>query len=140
MTGWVKRRSTRTTTVLSCLSLTTTPWSVRFGILNLLLFRFRARCALAFGYRLRLLRLRRLRLTGALLRRDGLDAGDIAPHLAHARRIFELAGRTLKAQVELLLLQPQRFVVELVDGHRSCITRLHHQLPIIPRCARQSAS
>src|SRR5215813_2103502 len=32
MTGWVKRRSTRTTTVLSCLSLTTTPWSVRFGI------------------------------------------------------------------------------------------------------------
>src|SRR2546423_4422667 len=30
--GWVKRRSTRTTTVLSCLSLTTTPWSVRFGI------------------------------------------------------------------------------------------------------------
>src|SRR5215471_5730052 len=32
MTGWVKRRSTRTTTVLSCLSLTTTPWSMRFGI------------------------------------------------------------------------------------------------------------
>src|SRR5262249_60664365 len=34
MTGWVKRRSTRTTTVLSCLSLTTTPWSVRFGIFD----------------------------------------------------------------------------------------------------------
>src|SRR4030095_13900858 len=30
--GCVKRRSTRTTIVLSCLSLTTTPWSVRFGI------------------------------------------------------------------------------------------------------------
>src|SRR5216684_1783294 len=32
MTGWVKRRSTRTTTVLACLSLTTTPRSVRFGM------------------------------------------------------------------------------------------------------------
>ena len=30
--AWAKRRSTRTTTVLACLSLTTTPWSVRFGI------------------------------------------------------------------------------------------------------------
>src|SRR6266850_8159682 len=32
MIGWVKRRSTRTTTVLACLSLTTTPCSVRFGM------------------------------------------------------------------------------------------------------------
>src|SRR5262249_38084432 len=31
-TGWVKRRSTRTTTVLSFLSLTTTPCRTRFGI------------------------------------------------------------------------------------------------------------
>src|SRR5947207_651144 len=35
----VNRRSTRTTTVLFCLSLTTTPWSVRFGISNLLFLR-----------------------------------------------------------------------------------------------------
>src|SRR5215216_7962684 len=35
-TGWVKRRSTRTITVLSCLSLTTVPWSIRFGISRLL--------------------------------------------------------------------------------------------------------
>ena len=32
MVGCVKRRSTRTTTVLFCLSLTTTPCNVRFGI------------------------------------------------------------------------------------------------------------
>src|SRR5664280_3496691 len=37
--AWVKRRSTRTTTVLACLSLTTTPWSVRFGIYDPLLLR-----------------------------------------------------------------------------------------------------
>src|SRR5665213_4215487 len=36
--AWEKRRSTRTTTVLACLSLTTTPWSVRFGISNLYFF------------------------------------------------------------------------------------------------------
>src|ERR1700686_91863 len=39
--AWVKRRSTRTTMVLSCLSLTTTPCSVRFGISNPLLLRLR---------------------------------------------------------------------------------------------------
>src|SRR3569623_854909 len=37
MVGCVKRRSTRTTTVLSCLSLTTTPCSVRFGISSTLI-------------------------------------------------------------------------------------------------------
>src|SRR5690349_24680985 len=40
MTGCVKRRSTRTITVLSCLSLTTTPWSVRFGIRSSYFFDF----------------------------------------------------------------------------------------------------
>src|SRR4051794_20589048 len=38
ISGCVKRRSTRTTTVLSCLSLTTTPCNVRFGIRYSLLF------------------------------------------------------------------------------------------------------
>src|SRR5215470_12473681 len=52
MTGWVKRRSTRTTTVLSCLSLTTTPWSVRFGIFLYSAFDFEraARFGLVAGF------------------------------------------------------------------------------------------
>src|SRR5262249_62318690 len=55
MTGWVKRRSTRTTTVLSCLSLTTTPWSMRFGISDYsgLAFERVARFGLAAGSFLR---------------------------------------------------------------------------------------
>src|SRR5436305_610585 len=40
MTGCVKRRSTRTTTVLSCLSLTTVPCSIRFGISQISYFDF----------------------------------------------------------------------------------------------------
>src|SRR5215210_395173 len=66
ITGWVKRRSTRTTTVLSCLSLTTTPCSVRFGISNLLF------------------------LVAAFLLRDRLDARNIASHLAHPHGILKL--------------------------------------------------
>src|SRR5215467_8728855 len=52
MTGWVKRRSTRTTTFLSCLSLTTTPWSVRFGISGYsgLAFERAARLGLVAGF------------------------------------------------------------------------------------------
>src|SRR6476659_8652630 len=56
MVGCVKRRSTRTTTVLFCLSLTTTPWRVRFGISNPLFVRlhfcaqgFLLRSVLRFG-------------------------------------------------------------------------------------------
>src|SRR5258708_6702712 len=112
MTGWVKRRSTRTTTVLSCLSLTTTPCSVRFGI-SLLRLRFRARNALRLGC---LLVLRRSR-PGALERRDRLDARDIAADLAHARGILELARGPLETQVEALLLELESLAVELVDGH-----------------------
>src|SRR5690606_11622088 len=67
--GWVKRRSTRTTTVLSCLSLTTIPWSMRFGIVVPLNLTLRA---------------------GALLLRHGLDPRDVAPHLPHARGVLEL--------------------------------------------------
>src|SRR5512144_1070797 len=104
MTGWVKRRSTRTTTVLSCLSLTTTPCSVRFGI--------------------RLLRLG-FRTRGALLRRDRLDTRDVAPDLPDPRGVLELPRRALKAQIEALLLEFQDLVVELVDGHGPKITRLH---------------
>src|ERR1700675_1006813 len=95
MTGCVNRRSTRTITVLSCLSLTTTPWRVRFGILKSSL---RLGCGLA------------------LLPGDGLDARDVAPHRAHARGVLELAGGALETQVELLLLQLQHLIVELIDG------------------------
>src|SRR5258705_4939954 len=125
MTGWVKRRSTRTTTVLACLSLTTTPCNVRFGILIPYL---RLHCR------------RTSRLAGTLLRRDGFDARNVASHLAHARRILELAGCPLKTQVEPLFLQLQGFVVELIDGHCPNIGWLHCRLPTILRFARRSAS
>src|SRR5918999_2358767 len=134
--GWVKRRSTRTTTVFCCLSLTTTPWSIRFGILFPLLrlrfrgllrprcrrtFRLRCCCRLLFRFGGAL----RGRLALALLPRDGLDAGDIAPDHAHPRGILELTRGALKAQVELLLLQLQHLVVELIDGHRSGVGSFH---------------
>src|SRR5262245_53107211 len=121
MTGWVKRRSTRTTTVLSCLSLTTTPCSMRFGISRLLRLGFRARGALRPG---RLLA-RGRRLAGALLRRDGLDPRDVAANLPHPRGVLELPRRPLEAQVEPLLLQLESLVVELIDGHVPEIFGLH---------------
>src|SRR5438128_2280769 len=97
-----------------------TPWSVRFGIF---LSSLRPGCGLA------------------LLPGDGLDTRDVAPHFAHARGIFELTGRPLEAQVELLLLELERLVVELVDGHVPDIFGLHVcSSTAIPRCARRSAS
>src|SRR5689334_126214 len=129
--GCVNRRSTRTTTVLSCLSLTTTPWSVRFGISNPLFLRLRLRLWLGARLRLRgslrlcssgLLRgcrcsvgLRgRLRHSGALLRRNGLHPCDVPADDAHARGILELTSGPLEAQVELLLLQLEHFIIELI--------------------------
>src|SRR5215208_3695701 len=95
MTGCVKRRSTFTTTVLSCLSLTTTPCKTRFGIfypLSLRLSRF--------------------------LAAQRLHAGDVPTDFAHATGILELTRGTLEAQIELLLLQSEQLVLELVPGHR----------------------
>src|SRR5262249_42701097 len=137
--GCVNRRSTRTTTVLSCLSLTTTPWSVRFGILNPLFLRLR------LGARLRLrggsLRFRsfgllrgrrssvglrgRLRHSTALLRRNRLHPRDVAADDAHACGILELTGGPLEAQIELLLLQLEHFIIELVERHRSYVGSFH---------------
>src|SRR5215470_3570353 len=145
MVGCAKRRSTRTTTVLSCLSLTTTPCSVRFGISNLLFLRLRFRLRLRLGARLRFrgslgfgspgLFLRcgrsrfrsrsRFRRAGAFLRRNRLHAGDVAPDDAHAGRILELTGGTLEAQIKLLLLQLEHLVIELIDRHRSYISNFH---------------
>src|SRR5258708_36771142 len=124
-----KRRSTRTITVLFCLSLTTTPWSVRFGISNPLFLRLRlARLGARFRFRgsLRLGGLsfldflrtrrcgvgpdRRLRRPDAFLRRDGFHPPDVAPDDTHARGIFRLTRGALEAQIELLFLQLEHFV------------------------------
>src|SRR5690348_8922577 len=132
----VNRLSTRTTTVLFCLSLTTTPWSVRFGISNLLFLRLRlgARFWLGGGLRLGGFRLfggrrfslwRRLRGASTLLRGDRLHARDVAPDGAHARSILQLPGGALKAQVELLLLQLDHFVIKLIECHCSGIGGFH---------------
>src|SRR5918997_3361345 len=95
MTGCVKRRSTLTTTVLSCLSLTTTPCNTRFGIVF----------SLSPG-------------AGALRALQRADAGDVATDLAHAAGVLELSRGPLEAQVELLLLEVQELVGKLVRAHR----------------------
>src|SRR5437762_13157373 len=82
------RRSTRTITVLLQASLTTTPWRTRFGML-----------APSRGLRGRL---------AAPLAENGLDARDVAPHLAHPRGVFELTAGALETQVE-------NFLAECVD-------------------------
>src|SRR3712207_2992347 len=115
MTGCVKRRSTFTTTVLSCLSLTTTPCNTRFGILASL----------------------SLRLSD-LLPLQGAHARDVLADLAHPRCVLELPGCPLEAQVELLLLQVDELVLELVRRHGpevgEPLLRFHRPL-LTRRCA-----
>src|ERR1700683_3641287 len=82
------------TSVFSCLSLTTTPCKILFGIV------------LVLGLR-----------RGALLRGDGHDASDIAAYDAPPRAVLQLPACLLKAQVELLLLELERLVVELILSH-----------------------
>src|SRR3954454_3179955 len=109
MTGCVKRRSTLTTTVLSCLSLMTTPCNTRFGIFVSSSLRY-----------------------GGLLPRQRAHAGDVLADLAHARGVLELSRRALEAQVELLFLQRQELVLELVRRHRLEVReplRRFHELP-----------
>src|SRR6516165_7755646 len=91
--------------VLSILSLTTTPSSIRFGIY----------CSLTRG----------------LFAQHRLDAGDVAAHLAHAGRLAELAAGFLKAQVERLLAQVAELVLELVGGLGTEIAGLHG-IPLQP--------
>src|SRR5258708_4451377 len=68
MTGWVNRRSTRTTTVFACLLLTTSPCNTRFGIYRLLknlkqfIWPFRRALARAHAHLERLLRNRHVRI------------------------------------------------------------------------------
>src|SRR3546814_1528424 len=92
--GCFTRRSTFTTTVLSVLSDTTCPTRTRFGIV------------LSF------------RLSAGALALQRLDPRDRAAHLADAARLFELAGRRLEAQVELLALQLGELLAKLVVGFR----------------------
>src|SRR5882757_2630525 len=90
-------------TVLSCLSLTTVPCSIRFGI-SLSSLRF-------FGR--------------ALLSGDRLHARDIAAHFAHAAGILQLTRRPLEAQVELLFLELHQLVGELIGAHRPGVAGFH---------------
>src|SRR5215469_95059 len=62
---------------------------------------------------------------GALpLAKDGPDPRDIAPCLAHPRRVLKLAAGSLEAQVENLLAQRLRLLAELVDGLAAQVARL----------------
>src|SRR6478609_3775137 len=88
--------------VLACLSLTNTPCKVRFGICVSLLLLLRA-----------------------LLRGDGLDAGDVTASLAQARGVLELPGGALEAQVEALLLQIQDGVILLIRAQCTDVFDLH---------------
>src|SRR5216683_216455 len=100
------RRSTRTMTVLSQESLTTTPCRMRFGIL----------------YPLRPPSLLRL---AAALAENGLDARDVAPHLAHPRGVFELAAGALETQVENLPAERVDLFAQLVGGAGAQVGGLH---------------
>src|SRR6185437_4825082 len=144
--GCVKRRSTRTTIVLSCLSLTTTPWSVRFGISNLLFLRlclgarlrFRGGLrfgsfGLFFGFWRRRSFSRGLRRPHPLLRSDRLHPRDVAPDNAHARGVLQLPRGPLKAQIELLFLELEHFIIQLIERHRSYVGGFHG---VTRRCVR----
>src|SRR5215475_5472426 len=97
-------------------------WLLRLG--------FRARGALRFGCWLlpRRGRCRRRRPTRTFLRGDRLDARDVTANLSDPRGVLELSRRPLEAQAEPLLLEFESLVVELVDGHRAKIIRLHDDL------------
>src|SRR3954470_9916526 len=124
MTGCVKRRSTFTTTVLSCLSLTTTPCKTRFGIL------------ISSGPGLFSL------LARELLALQRPDAGDVTADDLDPRRVFELPRRALGAQIELLLLERQELVLELIRRHLrqigEALLRLHRGRPYSAmRCTKR---
>src|SRR5438046_5381193 len=101
----MKRRSTRTITVLSQASLVTTPWRTRFGMLTP-----------SLGLRGRL---------AAPLAENGLDAGDVAPHLAHPRGVFELTAGALETQVEDLLAERLDFFGQFVLGASPQVAGFH---------------
>src|SRR4051812_28454990 len=91
--GWMKRRSTFTTTVLEFLSLTTTPCSTRLGISS----------SSSAGL-------------PALFVHHGHNPRDLLADFAHTARLLKLAVGALKTEVELLLLQLRQLVATLVGG------------------------
>src|SRR5438270_2811406 len=61
----------------------------------------------------------------ALLRSDGLDAGDVAARFAQPRGVLQLPGGALETQVEALLLQIEDGVVHLIGAHCADIGGFH---------------
>src|SRR5689334_18086600 len=94
MAGCRKRRSTLTTTVLVFLSLTTTPWRMRFGIVW-------SSSSLSRG-------------GAAVFVQNRFDAGDATAQDADAPGILGLAIGALEAEVELLLLHRGELIAQLV--------------------------
>ncbi|VTZ22941.1 hypothetical protein MPC4_260026 [Methylocella tundrae] len=114
--------------VFSCLSLTTTPWRIRFGIV------FQT-CSFPTGRSPR-----RKPISASLfygpapqLRSDRLEAGDVAANDPHARGVFELSGGALEAEIELLFLEVQNLLLELIAGHDleigQTLCRFHDRSP-----------
>src|SRR5262245_12603440 len=64
-------------------------------------------------------------LLSAAFAENGFDAGDVAPHLAHPRGVFELTAGALKAQVDELLRQIVYLLRQFVDGARPQIGGFH---------------
>src|SRR5207237_5132384 len=59
---------------------------------------------------------------GALaLAENSLDARDVAPHLAHPRRVFELAAGALETQVENFLAEGVELFGQLILAARAQI-------------------
>src|SRR4051795_7374710 len=61
----------------------------------------------------------------ALLRGDGLDAGDVAAGFTQPRGVFQLPGGALETQIETLLLQIEDSVVHLIGAHCADIGGFH---------------
>src|SRR5471030_3163244 len=66
-----------------------------------------------------------LLLLRALLRGDGLDAGDVAAAFTQPRGVLQLPGGALETQIETLLLQIEDGVVHLIGAHRADIGGFH---------------
>src|SRR5258707_13959875 len=101
----MKRRSTFTTTVFLFLSLTTVPWSTRFGMV----------LTLGLG-------------SAALLGENGREARDVTAQHADAAGIFHPAVGALKAQIELFLLEVRQRVAQLVGALDGAVLGLVQRL------------
>src|SRR3954468_11365367 len=66
-----------------------------------------------------------LLLLRALLRGDGLDAGDVTASFTQPRGILQLPGGALKTQIEAFLLQIEDGLVHLIGTHCADIVGFH---------------